>query len=164
MSEEHDQHRLQFDLLCGAASIDAMTPHDEVCAFWIRAQAVKAKAVDVFNEAKSSVEEWIGTNGDMQIGDIRYYLGIDRDHRLKKTNDETFVAMLEIFSTEQFSQCLASGWLKPGQLRAHLIEAGRPEMFDELFERVERVDMKTGKPKKSIQAADPRFCGSKVTK
>lgn len=103
---------------------------------------------------------WINTNGPIEFGTIRYYVGPE-----KKTKCRDQQATADAILTacggdwERFASCLASGAFKHGAVRVLLDQAGTPEKFGDLFEVVETQELKEGKAVtvKKLHKVDERF-------
>lgn len=121
----------------------------------IRADLDAIKAAVRQAEAMLQVQmiEWINCNGDLMIGDIRYYVGKTTKTKCRD-NAKTIEALLTAAEgdVESVASYLSSQPWKHGACRTALGEA-----FDECFEVTEDIDVKTGKPLKSVKSVDTSF-------
>lgn len=100
--------------------------------------------------------EHINRCGPVECGDVRYYVGVDRETKCADPAATT-QACLEASQGDlsAFVGVLASGAFRHGACRKLL----PPDVFDTLFVTTEKPDLKTGKPERKLQRADQRFIG-----
>lgn len=102
--------------------------------------------------------EWISQNGEITNGDLRYYIGSNREYRCNNPTD----ALDKLLNAaggdlSMVAGCLSAAAWKPGATRTALGE----EAFKELFESRTTLDLKTGKPKLGLKKIDTKFLKDK---
>jgi len=116
----------------------------------------QARAVKYLKaEFDKKMVEWINANGDITLGDIRYYVGTTKKIKPKVDASTIIMDLIETHKGDiaaAIDATVASGWCRYGEVRKV-----RPEKFDEWFETEVVMDVKTGKPKKSVQRADAKY-------
>lgn len=141
-------------IIADVAGLSPDAPVEQVLDVRGRIEAATQRLREVKGMIDDAMMQWIEANGDITYGDIRYYVGVSRD---KKCRDNAKAADAILTATggdfEAFAQTLSSNAFKPGAC-GHVLS---PEAFDECFEVIEQKDIKTGKPKKTIQRVDQRF-------
>lgn len=111
--------------------------------------------VRVLNDSlKAKIIEWIEKNGEVTCGDTRFYVGTEKNTRCCDYKN-TMIALLNATEgdLDRVVQCLASGAFKPGATGLVLDDG----TYRTLFHTEDVKDLKTGKPRKTIVKADPRF-------
>lgn len=135
--------------------LDAGTAsHDDVLvAIDIRSR-INAMVKALNDTLKAKIIEWIEQNGEVKCGDVRYYVGIEKATRCCDYKN-TMIALLNATEgdLDRVVQCLASGAFKPGATGLVLDDG----IFRTLFTTEDVKDLKTGKSRKTIVKADPRF-------
>lgn len=103
---------------------------------------------------------WINANHDITVGDCRYYVGTTTWVKCRDPR-QALTAMLETSGgdLDAVAACLASDAWKSGASRQLL-----GEQFDVHFATELREDLKTGKPRKSLQRVNQRFLPAKKEK
>lgn len=98
--------------------------------------------------------EWIQANGDLQIGDVRYYVGTPKDTKCINV-PATLAALLEATGGDfdRVCGCLSSNAIKHGAAKKVLPE----DEFSKLFSVTEKVTLEEGKPKKSLLTKNDRY-------
>lgn len=128
----------------------AATREEVIEALNVRA-AMKTRMKEVDAAFEAAVIAWIQANGEIECGDIRWYVGPE-----KKTDcydqEETLRALLETGGVDGVAACLASGAFKPGACRKVL-----GDQWEDYFLTTEKPDLKTGKPKHGLRSVDKRF-------
>ena len=128
----------------------AATREEVIEALNVRA-AMKARMKEVDAAFEAAVIAWIQANGEIECGDIRYYVGTEKVTRcIDQTT--TLWTLLEAGGGDTVAHCLSSGAFKPGACREVL-----GELWDGHFVTTERPDLKTGKPKRGLRSVDKRF-------
>lgn len=98
--------------------------------------------------------EWIQANGDLQIGDMRYYVG---HPKTTKCNDipATVEALMQATGGDfrAFCECLSAGAIKHGAAKKVLAESD----FARLFSVTEQTSLEEGKPTKKLCSVNERF-------
>lgn len=117
---------------------------------------VKEAARDLSERMEAATIAWIGKNGDLVDGDIRYYVGPNKSTKCLDLPG-TLRALLEVSGgdLDAVVEVLSSGAFKPGKAKEVL-----GEKADGLFETKETTDLKTGKATgPRLQKRDPRYIG-----
>lgn len=107
---------------------------------------------------KAALVAWVEKNGEVTRGDVRYYVGTEK--RTKCIDQKgTLTAVLDATGgdVDRLVDCLAAGAFKSGATSRVLDE----DTYSKLFKTEEVKDLKTGKPKRVLVAADPRFMKQK---
>jgi|13_taG_2_1085334.scaffolds.fasta_scaffold90657_2 hypothetical protein len=117
--------------------------------------------IDVYKRAireadrllKEQLIDWINANGELTIGEKRYYVG-----NTKKTKPVNLERLCEAAITHAegdfgaFAEALSANAFKPGACKALLGDEWGQHFIVEVVD-----DVKTGKPKKDIKVIDERF-------
>lgn len=118
----------------------------------------KEQAAKIEKVAKERLLEWLVQNGDLTIGDIRWYAGSEKV--VKEGDKSTTVwsvigrAMKQGTRAEDaLAELLSSDPWKHGALKDYLGE----KTYGELFTVSRKPDLKTGKAKKVIKRIDTRY-------
>ena len=106
-------------------------------------------------EVEQALIENIDAHGDIDLGDKRLYVGVDRTYKCKDVRG-AFVALFEATGGEEalMVEHLASGCFKPGACKATLADR-----FAELFVEDVSKDVKTGSIRRIVKVHDPKFGG-----
>jgi hypothetical protein len=109
-------------------------------------------AKDCRSQFEKLAVEWIDKNGEIEDGSVRWYVGKERKTKCVDVAG-TVRAILDATGgdLERVAACLSSDPFKPASTLAMLREAGGPEPSD-LFVTTEVMDMKEGKPKRSMKS------------
>lgn len=96
--------------------------------------------------------EYLETEGDVTIGESRYYAGNVKSYKPRLEQAAMLETLLTAFDGDmhQVADCLSSGAWKPGTVRSLL---DNDERFGTLFETITQVEAKTGKPKREMKRA-----------
>lgn len=145
---------LRRDILAQVANLSPDATQDEVLDVLGRIAAAKDAIRELGSMAEEAAIQWIEANGDIEVGDVRYYVGTNRTTKCTDTR-ATMEAALNATGGDIDAMCelLSSGAWKPGACRKTL----SPDDFDMLFTTSETLDLKTGKPKRGLQRVDQRF-------
>ncbi len=136
------------------ATIDPEVPREAV----LQAVDFVARLGEIYRQLKAQLDarmvEWIDANGELVNGEVRYYVGNDKDTKcvdLKETLNACYAAaggdedaLITVLSTNAF---------KPGACRK-LLPA---DTYAKCFVTTERVKVLEGKPVKQLQKFDGRF-------
>lgn len=126
--------------------------NDQVCELWARVQQAKNAIKDIDAKLKDAMIEWCEANGDLTIGQTRYYVGTKST---VKCPDVQAVLGCVLSQTggdlDAVGQCLSAGAWKHGAVKGVVGDV----LWDRLFERVIEPDLKTGQPRKELKAARP---------
>src|SRR5690554_3989402 len=133
--------KLEADVLL----ITPDSPDWTVAAVMDRLKAAEERLKQIKGFVTEKVIEWIEANGDLVIGDVRYYVG---PKKITKCIDVPgAVAALLIASDGDFGKLcefFASQPLKYGACKEPL-----GDQWDQFFRVEEVIDLKEGKPKKA---------------
>lgn len=115
---------------------------------------LKALTRELAEKSETAVVEWLKTNGDLEVGEVRYYAGVSKTTKCRD-HDGTIQAILAAAGGDlgKVAQCLGANAWKTGACR-ELLPA---DEYEGLFEVVESADLRTGKPKVKVQKFDGRF-------
>lgn len=134
---------------------------DEVLELHNKIEGFARAIRHIRSKMNARMVEWIQANSDIEVGTVRYYVGGTKKYKAK---DDTLVmeALYTLFEGDQASvmACMSANPWKPGQIRKLLEAATDVQLdwdFDGLFDTVEQLDLKTGKPKRGLQKADSKF-------
>ena len=103
--------------------------------------------------------DWINEHGDIEIGDVRLYVGTSKTTKPRKGVSPLLIiqaaaaAAFDHNDEAAAEAILSSGWCKHGSVR-NVIPA---ELFDKFFETTVVPDLKTGKPKKQLKKVNQKF-------
>jgi len=136
-----------------SAGIDETSKAEDVLALLDTLEAFKTRLKEIDAAFKEQMIDWINANGDLVIGTKRYYVGSTK--RTKPADNEA-LAIAAVTACEgdfaAFAEVLSANAFKPGACK-HLLGDEWGQHFT-----VETVDdIKTGKPKKSVQMIDTKF-------
>ena len=128
---------------------------EEAAEFVLRWQAFRAafKAIDAELKAKL-LERLIRTNRSLEVGEIRYYAGEDRDTEctdVAAADDKLLIACKG--DMKEHAACLVSQPFKVSAARQKL----PPEDFASCFAVKSKPVVKEGKPQKKLLSVNPKF-------
>jgi hypothetical protein len=108
-------------------------------------------------EVEQALIENIDAHGDVNLGDKRLYVGVDRTYKCSDSR-AVFVALLEATGGDESLMCehLASSCFKPGMCRTTL-----GDRFGTLFSEEVAKDVKTGSSRRTVKTHDPAFAGKR---
>lgn len=131
---------------------------EEIVFMYDRLVALKQAAGDTVDRMKGAMVAWIEQNGDIDVGEIRYYAGHEKKVKPRNPNmAEFYKAVLIAVGGDEaaFASALAANAFKHGTIRKLLDESyGEEEgerQFELLFETVVTPKLEEGKPKKTLQ-------------
>jgi hypothetical protein len=135
-------------------SIETDSPVEAVLEAMDRVAALKEQTRLLAELLEARVIAWIETNGDIENGDVRYYVGPNKTTRCNDLR-ATLTALLDACGGDMQEVCrhLSTSAFKPGACRETLAESD----YAELFITAETPDLKEGKPKRRVQKFDARF-------
>ena len=92
--------------------------------------------------------------GDLQVGDMRYYVGATKKH-VNLNKEDTYYRVMDLFGGDimQVLDVMTSQPWKYGAIKTMLGE----DVANELFETTTVKDVKTGKPKRTVKVVDTNF-------
>lgn len=132
---------------------DGATQDDALNALAFR-DRLKEVSRDLCEQIEQNVIEFIQLNGDLECGDIRWYVAPNKStkcHDQRKALEELLTACGG--DLDQFAECLASNALKHGACK-NVMAA---DVYGRLFFTTQVLDLKEGKPKNRLQKLDARF-------
>jgi hypothetical protein len=139
------------------SAVNAITePHgvdqDAVMKAMDSVQLLKDEVRQLAGVCEAAIIRWIEENGDITVGDVRYYVGPEYKHKCVNV-PAAVEAVLNATGGDMkvFCDCLTSQPFKPASTRKVLGED------TPLFETTTELDIKTGKPKRGLQRSDARF-------
>jgi len=118
----------------------------------LRLRNILKDLVKVFDaDLDKSLFEWLQANGELEVGEIRYYVGNEKKTKCKD-RQATLEALLESTDGDVsgLTDALVKEPFKQGSVRGIVGHNRHAELFE--TEKVE--DTKTGKPKKSVKSID----------
>lgn len=125
---------------------------DQVLHLFNAVQHAEERMKEIKRVMTEGLIAWIEKNGDLEIGDIRYYVGTQK--RIKCIDPQAVIdEFLNNYSYEDLVSSMSSQPFKYGTVRAKIGDA----RFDELFMTGEAPDLKTGKPKKVVKQVDAKY-------
>lgn len=113
---------------------------------------------DFRQETEAAVCRWIDANGDIEVGDTRWYVGKTTSRKCKDV-PASIQTLIEVLGgdLESLAKCLTSQPLKPAYCRSILKEKGADAAYTELFTEEAVPDLKTGKPKRGLRQSNSRL-------
>jgi len=127
---------------------------DEVAATLEQVVLLQQKAREFKRLLDEEIISWIKANGDLRLGDIRYYVG--RKKRVEvRSGSEALSAMVVAASGDigTVADLMSAQPWKHGAVKKQLGDA----KFAELFEEIIEDDLKTGKPTEVLKRLDEAF-------
>lgn len=142
------------ELLSRVLSLSTDVEMDKVLDVMDKVEAAKAKLKEVSASLESAVIEWIKANGDIEMGTVRWYVGLTKTTKCID-NGKTLEALFEACGGDfaKVAEMLASGAFKHGACKGVLSE----DQYAALFVVKESDELKEGKPNKRLQKVDSRF-------
>ncbi len=125
---------------------------------FLLAMNLKKRMGEIMRECMANIEtagiEWLDKNGEVECGDVRYYVGRKRNTRCMN-QAETAKEILNASGgdLDALNKCLAAGAFKPGATAEVLDE----ETYKRLFKTEEVPDLLTGRPKKVLNTVNQSF-------
>lgn len=120
---------------------------------------MKRRCAELQSHLEERMIERINETGqDVVIGTVRYYVGVAKSVKCKDV-PATIEQVLSAANGDvaRFADCLSSGAFKYGTVRRLFEEVGDTTSYGQLFETVEKDDLKEGKPVKRLQKVDEQF-------
>lgn len=141
-------------LIAEVSALSPDAPVEQLLTVRDRIDAAMQRLREVKQMGDEAAIAWINANGDIEVGTVRYYVGVTKTKKCKDTA-ATVEAAYEAVEGDagRFAELLSSNAFKPGACAKVMSE----EVFAEHFEVIEQQDLKTGKPKKSVHKVDSRF-------
>lgn len=135
------------------ARIEPTTPIDDVAYALNRLDSYMQFGRELKQRLEEAVIDWIQANGDLVIGDVRYYVGVR-----KTTKCIDVAAAVDALlaasggDMQAFVACLASDALKHGAAKKVL-----GEQWDRYFKVEAKPKLENEQPKKELMKVDERF-------
>ena len=135
-------------------ALPTRTDAEEALDLMAQVERFKALGRQLHQQLEASLIQFIEANGDIEVGEKRWYVGTDKSYKRKADIEDAVQALLEVTGgdLQAFCALLSSGALKPAACRTVL-----GDRFTDLFETVVEKDLKTGAPKKAVKVFDARF-------
>jgi hypothetical protein len=126
---------------------------DDVLRAMAQVQHCKHAVAALHQRMEAAVIQWIQTNGDLEEGDNRYYVGTEKRTKCVDVK-ATLTKLLDVTGgdLDAVMACLSTGAFKPAATLEVLGDDGRDLFTTEVVQ-----DLKTGKPKRALKAANKRF-------
>jgi hypothetical protein len=117
-------------------------------------KALAERARELKKQFDEQLLEYIEANGDVTIGEVRYYAGYEKETKCVNVAG-AMLALLHEVGGDMEVACshLSSSPLKHGAVKKVL----PPEMYDQFFVTSLKPDLKEGKPVKKVLAVKPEF-------
>jgi hypothetical protein len=120
-----------------------------------RLKALAERARELKKQFDEQLLEYIEANGDVTIGEVRYYAGYEKE---TKCVDVPGALSCLLFlcggEMEEFAGVLSANAIKHGAAKKYML----PEMYEKHFVTSMKPDLKEGKPVKKVLAVKPEFC------
>lgn len=127
---------------------------DQVVAALDLIACLKRWVKQVDQRLEAAVIEWINKNGEIVIGDIRYYVGTQSHTKCNDIKNAVEAVLRAVGGdVDGLVACIASDGLKPGATRETVGE----DAFNRLFTKIVMPDLKTGRPLERLQRIDTKF-------
>jgi hypothetical protein len=137
------------------SAIDASTPFPDVANVLGLIDEGMRRLRELKAEAEAVAVEQLRRDGPQVVGTVRYYAGPTKDHKCRDVR--ATVDLLMGLDLAVLGECLSTSAVKAGAFRKAVADVGKPELFGEHFETVERWDVKEGKPTARLQKVDTAF-------
>ena len=122
--------------------------------------AMKRRLREVNDQCNRTLMEYIKKNGDLEVGESRYYVGSEK--RVKcRGNEATTKAIVE--ATDGDISSLAAALCSDPWKHGHVRTVLGNDKFDELFLTEAVEDVKTGKPRKVLKKANDKYGRKEMT-
>lgn len=123
--------------------MDTLTDRAALIAALEQAETEYQRARERRDSAREALRDDIEANGEFVYGNTRFYVGVSKRWKCRDTG-ETVARLLEIGGPPLLEEVLSSN---PFACAKAINRLGD----DSLFERIEKVDVMTGKPKSELQ-------------
>ena len=133
---------------------EGLVTQDEVVKALDLRSNLKAFVRELDGQIEAAVIRWINQNGEIEVGDVRYYVGTEKTTKCvdpRRAIEAIFDAVGADF--DSFLSTLVSQPFKPATTRTVVGD----DVADSLFVTSTQEDVKTGKPRKRLQVVDSRF-------
>lgn len=116
--------------------------------------------VSMAKELKARLDDevfvaWLIHNGDLEVGDVRYYAGVEKTTKPATTLRALVEKLMEATGgdLDRFTELLSSNAVKPGACKQVLSE----DEWRQAFVVTEADEVREGKPKKRVQEINQKF-------
>jgi len=151
---DQTQHTSLPGLYQRVLEVNEDTTHDHIRHMQDAVEAAVARVAEVRTVWTQALIEWINANGDLVVGDIRYYVGTSKTTKCIDKGQTLFnILDAAAGDLDSVARCLSANAWKPGECRGIL----KGELWDENFTVEPVMDLKTGKPKKQVNRVDSKF-------
>lgn len=134
----------------GASSDDVLTAMGFVAK-------LKELTREVSERCDAAAIAWIEQNGQIESGDVRYYVGPNKSVKCPDLR-KVVEAILSRAGVDELVTCLSTSAFKPSAVRELLPE----DELDGLFITTTTGELREGKPTKRLQKVDGRFNASRT--
>jgi hypothetical protein len=118
-------------------------------------KALAERARELKRQFDEQLLEYIEANGDVTIGEVRYYAGYEKETKCVNVPGALTSLMIHAGGdVEVFCGALAANAIKHGAAKKIL----PPDEYDLYFVTSLKPDLKEGKPVKKVLAVKPEFC------
>jgi hypothetical protein len=129
------------------AALDTESDVEQAIELLNSVQLATRQLKDLNTQATAALVEWMESNGDITVGEVRYYPGTYRTYvPLDKYAIADHLLVVLEGDLRKFVETFASRPFKPSEVRTLLGEV----QFRKLYELRESRDVKTGKPVKKV--------------
>jgi hypothetical protein len=118
-------------------------------------KALAERARELKRQFDEQLLEYIEANGDVTIGEVRYYAGYEKETKCVDVGG-VILHLLDavVGDYDALAGFLCANPIKHGAVKKTL----SPEVYDRLFVTSLKPDLKEGKPVKKVLAVKPEFC------
>jgi hypothetical protein len=117
-------------------------------------KALAERARELKRQFDEQLLEYIEANGDVTIGEVRYYAGYEKQTKCVDVPG----ALNALLYSSSGSMDALSGFLCSDPIKhGAASKALKPEEYEEFFVTSMKPDLKTGKPVKKVLAVKPEF-------
>jgi hypothetical protein len=130
---------------------------DRALDLFHRVEIVASMVREIKSKCAEQLAKWIEKNGEITMGDVRYYVGTTKSHKphdLRYALHRTLEAVGG--DLDALADALSSDAFKAGHAKKIL-----GEHFDEVFATTEKLDLRTGKPARELKVVNTKFLPAK---
>ena len=140
---------------CELLEIDADSDRAEVLQAIDAIALLKSRVKELSLLFNCNLLDWLQANGDLEHDTKRWYVGTARSTQCRDKMS-TLNALFNLCNGDMGRVCeyLASSPFKHGSIKDLMDDE---TMYRKHFEIIEQQDVKTGKPKKTVQVVDNRY-------
>lgn len=134
--------------------VNTDTPREQVVQAIDRIDFLKRTARELDQQLKAALIEWIDANGEITIGESRYYVGSKKAVKCRDA-EQTLEALMTATGGDfaKVCDCLTSNAWKHGAARGVLDDAE----FERCFHTVVQKEAKTGRAVREVKQINERF-------